>query len=359
MSYWFGEVSHSLDDIFEEDDGTVQTADNYEPFKNDCWRLARFTEVAIPRGATILDARYMTFVASVSDAGKADFRIYGEAVGSSARPSALALDYAISSKSLTAAYTSCVSERFVGDKAGYYHWDVTDVIQELVDRGDWTSGNALSLIMRDSGASDTRFKSYDIGQPDKLEVLYQMSGSSICRWIEHSLDDARQAGVSVNTDGDGVYIGTAAYGYFRFTDVGIPPGAEITACTLQLFCPTSDTDDANLKISVEDSADAPRLAVDEQFVSTRDYGAVNVSWSQSGRVVDQGGWASGNACAFVLYDQSSLVYNVSTYDYDDARQNNHWYAARLHVSYLGGAAARYKKKALWSGLSGGLSQGVA
>jgi type IV pilus assembly protein PilY1 len=372
MPYWFGQVGHSLDDIFEEADGRVQVADNYEPFKDDCLRLSRFTGVNVPRNATILDARLVPRLSSGSQ-DKADFRIYGEATGNSARPSALAPDNAISSKSLTTNYAEFVDTDFSDGAAGRFHWQITDVVQELVNRGDWTGGNAMSFVIRDNGTSLTLFKNYDIGDPDYLYILYEIPGASICRSVVHGLDDGRQAGSTFSHDGIGIYLGgMPQYGLIRFTNITIPAGAEITSCKLQLYVPSSG--DPALTISVEDIANSARLASLSATIDDKDFGTVEVDWSATGltdwqdtpelktllqHVVDQGGWASGNAASFIFYNQTDgEIFYPSAYEHSWERQDEHWQAAKLHVWYTA-VAGRYKIQQLATGLTGGLRQGAS
>ncbi len=156
----------------------------------------RFTSVDIPKDANITGAtldfmeswggNYSTYV---------DNRIYASdesscSLGSGNLPS---------SKTKTSAYQDWDSNGSQGSSGQWYQAnatvpppDITNVIQEIVNRGDWTSGNDLCILIEDDGSStDWWFepRSYESGSSNaaKLDIEYGVSDTP----YDGLLDDVR------------------------------------------------------------------------------------------------------------------------------------------------------------------------
>lgn len=121
--------------------------------------IHRYTNVTIPQGATINDARFLIAITSPfettgEDEPGSDFRVSAEDVDDSA---VLTNGIAGGARTLTTAFRSGPGEPF--GVYGVESWleqrgwtqpsagtGIANVIQEVVNRPGWVSGNALSII---------------------------------------------------------------------------------------------------------------------------------------------------------------------------------------------------------------------
>jgi hypothetical protein len=111
----------------------------------------RFTGVAIPQGATITKA-YVQFQVDQTSSVATDLTIQGEATDNAATFGSAAGD--ISSRSRTGAAVPWTPPAWSNrNEAGpdQRTSDVASVIQEIVNRGGWASGNALVIIITGTG----------------------------------------------------------------------------------------------------------------------------------------------------------------------------------------------------------------
>lgn len=110
----------------------------------------RFTNVTIPGGATIQSAK-ITVVArgSVPD-GSQKTNIYAEDVDDAVAPTTKTEH---DDDVRTTNFTAWDDEDFVVD-AETDSPDLAAVIQEIVDRGSWLSGNSLMILWDDDGSLD-------------------------------------------------------------------------------------------------------------------------------------------------------------------------------------------------------------
>jgi hypothetical protein len=133
----------------------------------------RFTGVDIPAGATILEA-WVQFQADETGSGVISVTLEGEAVDSAAAFTSSNAN--ISSRPRTAASTTWSPPDWPtkNDQGPDQQTsDISAVIQEIVDRPGWSSGNALAIIFTGTGTRTA--ESYN-GKPEAaplLHVLYQ------------------------------------------------------------------------------------------------------------------------------------------------------------------------------------------
>lgn len=103
----------------------------------------RYVNVTIPKGATI-DYAYFDYLLYSSETGTSRLRVYGCDEDNSAAVTSRS-DY--TSKTVTTAYSdwdvTCPID---------YDWqdgpEITDIIQEIIDRPNWASGNAIQLLIK-------------------------------------------------------------------------------------------------------------------------------------------------------------------------------------------------------------------
>lgn len=134
----------------------------------------RFNNLAIPRGATITSA-YLSFYTTSSQWIRVSLQIAGDAADNSPtfsstnRPSA---------RVLTAARVNHRSDLFWGANNWYNFNDMSGVVQEIVNRPGWQSGNSLSIILRGTGSTWGRkfVRAFESGASTavKLTVTYRL-----------------------------------------------------------------------------------------------------------------------------------------------------------------------------------------
>jgi hypothetical protein len=141
-------VGASSDDAEESDAGVMELGS----FDLDLGQkpvAARFTGLSIPPGSTIVNA-YLQLEAEAADSITTTVTIYGEAIDDA--PTFTAEDFNISSRAKTTAAVGWdVPEWPTAGDAGpdQKSPDIAAIIQEIVDRPGWVSGNALVLILDD------------------------------------------------------------------------------------------------------------------------------------------------------------------------------------------------------------------
>ncbi|MCA0144865.1 hypothetical protein [Blastococcus sp. LR1] len=111
----------------------------------------RFAGVQLPRGATVTNA-YVQFQVDEVSTGAANLRVAGQAADDAASFTTVAGN--ISGRQRTAASVAWVPESWptAGARtAGQRTTDLSAVVQEIVNRGGWGSGNALALIVTGTG----------------------------------------------------------------------------------------------------------------------------------------------------------------------------------------------------------------
>lgn len=128
-----------------------------------------FSELWMPKGATITSAT-LTLTAKSDQAGPSVFwRIYGNDVDNPTQPTGYADCDALD---LTNAYVSWAPGAWTQDST-YESDDITDIIQEIVNRDGWEPYNDLMLIVKDSqiGEDYRDWYSFNAGVPAKYPAL--------------------------------------------------------------------------------------------------------------------------------------------------------------------------------------------
>ncbi|RLC13477.1 MAG: hypothetical protein DRI24_15630, partial [Deltaproteobacteria bacterium] len=138
----------------------------------------RFRNVEVPPGADITNA-YITFQAYTNGSGNASFTIRGEDVGSASRFSTA--DSNISDRTDTGASATWNITNNWSTGSTYNTPDLTTIVKEIVDRGDWDSGNAMAFTITGSGTRVTR--SWDYASHSSGPVLV-IEYDAVCDDIE-------------------------------------------------------------------------------------------------------------------------------------------------------------------------------
>lgn len=158
--------------------GKFNTTDKY-------WNGFRFLNVTVPQGSTINSAIFDLYSAQVTGGTTAKVIYYGNAVDnattfdtSTEKPQSktrttatVTKDYTVSTWTATLGF-------------GAETVDLAPVVQEIVNRAGWASGNALVIIGFDNGSSNTNYighSTYDraTDRGAKLTIDYTPPGSGI------------------------------------------------------------------------------------------------------------------------------------------------------------------------------------
>ncbi|NNC95168.1 MAG: DUF2341 domain-containing protein [Chitinophagales bacterium] len=128
----------------------------------------RFQDLKIPQGATIVKA-YVKFVSTTTLATSVELTIAAEDVNNSAVFVAGSATFDLSSRAKTAERTNWTPPSFTADQT-YYTPDISNVIQEVTDRGGWAAGNSLSVLI-EGGLDKRQVYTYN-NDPNKAPSLY-------------------------------------------------------------------------------------------------------------------------------------------------------------------------------------------
>ena len=120
----------------------------------------RFEGVSIPQGATIQSV-YIEFETDEESSETTDLTIYGQAADNPV--TFVDDDDNISSRPRTTASVAWSPEAWNDENVKHQTSDLSPILQEIVNRGGWTSGNAVVFIFTGSGSRVA--EAYD-GEPE-------------------------------------------------------------------------------------------------------------------------------------------------------------------------------------------------
>jgi len=133
----------------------------------------RFASATIPQGATIVSAAFSAVAVDTDSSSTWATLIHANAADN---PSAPASGAALGALALTTAF--CTPTSSLNTTSGVrYNFDVASVVQEIVNRSGWASGNALVIVWVDNGSSsgvNRRWSDYSSGSSNqaKLDIEY-------------------------------------------------------------------------------------------------------------------------------------------------------------------------------------------
>jgi hypothetical protein len=159
--------------------------------------------------------------------------------------------------------------------------DLSSIVQEIVNRGGWSSGNAMAFIIEGSGKRVTN--SYD-GSRHSAPLLHVEWGSSNSRDIrvKRDEDDAEQnSGSAADWNDNLLELGQSDYVGVRFQNVEIPQGASITNAYIEFFPAVDVSTTTNLTINGHDTDNAAIFATTVGNISSRAKTSASQSWSPS------------------------------------------------------------------------------
>ena len=287
----------------------------------------RFRNVTVPQGSFVTNA-YVEFTRTDSNGEQqsdADVRIFGHDVDD-------APDFDSNSDldnyfgDTTSASVEWLNIPDPGSNGAVTSPDISSIIQEIVQRGGWDSGNDLNLLFDDLGGNRAVY-SYDGTNNQnfrpRLYVNYQT----------------------------GLPATQKAMAGLRFQDVRVPQGVTITSATLDLRVGNAVDDDSRIDIVGEDVDDSPAFTDGDGALSAR-ASAGNVTsevkdfteadpWTPSAatktadvtavvqEIINRDGWCGGNAMSLFLKPRSM---NTALRHFDTYRTVPDG-APRLQISY--------------------------
>lgn len=175
MTTFSAQVAASSDDA-DQAAGTVDlTASTMNANSASQYIGLRFLNVTIPNAATINSASIsLNFTSASYD--DPDVTIYAEATDDSTTFTTGSSN--ISGRTSTSATVTWTATGIgTGTKTSP---DIKTVIQEIVNRGGWTSGNDINIIIKGNGGSSAfRIRSYDAGSDyPQINIDYTAGGGS-------------------------------------------------------------------------------------------------------------------------------------------------------------------------------------
>ncbi len=156
----------------------------------------RFRNIGVPQGATIKGAR-LEFEVNSTNTATTDLTVKGHNVDNS--PAFTATNNSISSRLSTEATTASIAWNGVPNLAVNYKLvspDIKTIVQEIVNRGGWTNGNAMSFLISGSGTKNVESYDSEPGAAPKLYITYTSSGA----WQKTVRDQLRELVVAMRAD---------------------------------------------------------------------------------------------------------------------------------------------------------------
>ncbi|MFN0121031.1 MAG: C25 family cysteine peptidase [Blastocatellia bacterium] len=174
-------VNASANDASETTGGTVTTNGNPIELSSSLGAAGfRFTNVTIPRNATITSAT-LQFTSNNGDSGTTvNSTIYGQATDNAAIFTTTASSISSRTRTSSSVSWSNIGTWTAGATTNATSPDITTIIQEIVDNASWLSGNSMALILLDNASSSRRrIRTYDNATTTAplLSVTYQ------CRYV--------------------------------------------------------------------------------------------------------------------------------------------------------------------------------
>jgi hypothetical protein len=222
------------------------------------------------------------------------------------------------------------------------------IVQELVDRPSWVSGNAMVFLIQGSGKRVT--KSYE-GQSGSAPLLHVEYNDGLDHELEIRIkqgsDDAEEKpGLAVDIDDNTIEMVNDSVDQkigLRFQNITIPQGAIITNAYIEFFPSLTNSEATTLTIHGEDLDNPPTFSTSIGNISNRGKTLASASWSPSDwtgviqqRRIDIGkaviselvkdrsiNWGYGNWCEkdeWYLPERDYTLVQVGTKVHNDAHQ---------------------------------------
>ncbi len=363
VSYDDGEFQNDVIDKFFDDD--LDMGWEGEDL-NIMTTFLRYRNVTIPKGATI-DSAILHFYAHEDEADLAKVTVFADASDNS--PEFVETELIGDRTWTTVSATWTIAEPWTIWQP-YRSPDLKAIIQDIVNRTGWVSGNSLTLFLRgeDQGASlldnAKDFESFEnIEDPEdggdglhhperipELKIYYTLNQQQVTLKVEKT---GEEGGVDVSYD-DGEFQNEVIDKFFdddldmgwegedlnvmttfiRFRNVNIPKGAIIESAILNLFAHEDEADEAKVTIFAEATDNSPAF-VETELITDRTWTSTSQAWDITEpwtmwepyaspdfknviqEVISRSGWTSGNALTIFLRGEdqgASLLDNARDFE---------------------------------------------
>lgn len=350
----------------------------------------RFANLAIPQGATITSAKLQVYLSSASWSSLS-FDYFADNSGNSAV-------FSSSSRPSQRTLTSQVVSHSSNVNWPANTWidldQISTVIQPVISRSDWASGNALSIILKGVGGAYGRkfVTAYDgtATYAIRLAITYSASGptstnttvaptgtptatrtntpvgptatasgsgTQLSRQVVGSSDDVNEDGSGFEADNGTVWFGTganasASYTGLRFTNITIPQGATIASAKLQVYLGNSSWNQLSFDYFAENAGNSATFSTASRpsqrgLTSQSISHSSDVNWpantwidldeisSVVQPVISRSDWTSGNALSLVLKGTGGAYGRKYVTSYEGSSAN----AIRLVITYTSSATS--------------------
>ncbi len=369
-----GETSISFDDGEYENDSIDKLNDDDLDMGwegedlNIMTTFTRFQNVTIPKGSTINSAKLKIYA---HEDESAEARVTISAEDNDNSPLFTETE-ALNDRSKTSSTVRWIISENWTMWQPYESPDLTSVIQEVIDRDGWKSGNALTLFLtgEDQGASlldNARdFESFEniedpddggdgLHHPERIPTLViEFTPPSelkelVLKIIEtgkdgetsisfddgefenDSIDKMNDDDLDMGWEGEDLNIMTTLT---RFQNVTIPKSAEIDSAVLVIYAHEDESAEARVTITAEAADNSPlftetealtdrtmtsssvRWIISENWTMWQQYHSPNIA-SIIQEVINQPGWESGNALTLFLKGEdqgASLLDNARDFE---------------------------------------------
>ncbi len=335
----------------------------------------RFSEITIPQGVTITEAKVQFTAAqdSVADTGNPARYIIRAEVADPVVPTDTDADLIdasdpdnITSRKKTTASVSWSPGAWTKDQK-YDTVDISSVIQEVVSQTDWCGGNALLITIEpdptdpngdsfqriayssratggtSSGASGTNPDAPTLTISYDHDSVPAAPGGCRVQTIQHQInlnsDDATEVGFNSYTYPFTVptYLYSDYLTGLRFSNLSIPQGAEILEADVRMTVqiPAYQNRPITLTWQAEAIDDSPTFSSAKNDISRRNLTTASVTetpspvWNVAGEevvsadistiiqeVVNRSGWKNGNALSLIVKTSSSNFAYVGMESFD-------------------------------------------
>ncbi|MBI1223634.1 MAG: hypothetical protein GC192_00225 [Bacteroidetes bacterium] len=218
----------------------------------------RFNGISIPKNAAITNA-YIEFYNKTALSSSVTLTINGEA---SDNPSTFTTAYNnITGRAKTAASASWTPGNWATVNAAYQTSDISNIVQEIVNRSGWASGNSMVMLINTTSTNFRRAYSYEAGASKAPRLVVNYTLVEVC-------------GNGIDDDGDGLIDGadldcgtfcpTGGLSLERWLNIG--GGSAVTDLTSNANYPNNPSETATLT-----SFDGPDNYADNYGTRVRGY----------------------------------------------------------------------------------------
>ena len=311
----------------------------------------RFQGVGLAPGTEILEARLELTSAAVGS-GATQIAIHGHDVANSPTFSQSSASYNVSNRTKTQTSTLWAPSPWLSKNSVMESPNLKTIVQELVDRPDWQTSSAVTLLLTTSGHREIASWDRDVDQAPVLVIKARSwhdvppAAASTLRALHQSSDDASEdtSDGSVDLAGDVLTLDSGHLVGLRFEDLWAAKNATVQHASIELPAANDTSSSASLRIRAQATDDALSFRMDSNNISGRALTSSFVDWTPGAwstfgtytspnlaslvqELVNRPGWQPGNDVAFVIQTLSGTRH-VGSYDFEQG--------ATLNVVLAGG-----------------------